>query len=155
MQMYPTPFLFLTNFMIFPALAPNGASGAPSYSFSLASDTGMWRDGAGNLVLSCKGNDVLTVSAAGANADVIFGAGAQIRISPGTDQPAGEAILVAGTKVVNNTRITAACVVLLSRKTIGGTVGNLSYTVAAGVLTINSSNAADTSTIAYLILKVA
>lgn len=67
---------------------------------------------------------------------------------------AADATLVAGTVTVANTTVTANTKVLLSRKTIGGTTGDLSYTVSAGVgFTINSSSATDTSTVSYMLAE--
>lgn len=64
----------------------------------------------------------------------------------------GNATLVAGTVSVADPAVKAGSFVLLSRKTIGGTAGNLSYTVTAGTgITINSSSNTDTSTVTYLI----
>jgi hypothetical protein len=66
----------------------------------------------------------------------------------------GEATLVAGTIAVANTSVTASSLVLLSRRVIGGTPGFLSYTRSAGVgFTINSNQAADTSTVSYMVLN--
>jgi cobalamin synthase len=66
----------------------------------------------------------------------------------------GNATLVAGTIAVANTLVTANSVVSLTRKTIGGTTGDLSYTVSAGVgFTINSSSATDTSVISHEVIK--
>jgi hypothetical protein len=65
----------------------------------------------------------------------------------------GNVTLVGGTKAVADVSVTAGTIVLLSRKTIGGTAGFLSYTVSAGVgFTINSANAADTSVVSYHLL---
>lgn len=63
----------------------------------------------------------------------------------------GTATLVAGTVTVNTTEITTGDVVLLSRTTAGGTLGDLSVgTITNGTsFVINSNNAADTSTIAW------
>jgi hypothetical protein len=73
-----------------------------------------------------------------------------IGMASGLNDPCGESTLVAGTVVVANTSITADSVILLSRRVIGGTPGNLSYVLNAGVgFTINSDNAADTSTISW------
>jgi len=66
----------------------------------------------------------------------------------------GNATLVAGTKAVACTDITANSIVMLTRKTIGGTVGNLSYTLTASTgFTINSSSATDTSVISWTIIE--
>ncbi len=62
----------------------------------------------------------------------------------------GNATLVGGTIAVADTSVTAGSIVILGRKTIGGTAGNLSYTVSAGVgFTINSSSGTDTSVVSY------
>lgn len=82
-------------------------------------------------------------------------AGKTITLKAGSGQRAGNATLVAGTVTVNNATISAFSVVILSRKTIGGVPGNLTYTLSAGSgFTINSSNASDTSTVSYLIVEV-
>src|SRR5271166_5886713 len=52
----------------------------------------------------------------------------------------GNTVLVGGTVAVADTHVTASTVVNMSRKTIGGTTGNLSYTLSTGVgFTIHSS----------------
>lgn len=81
--------------------------------------------------------------------------GAYIQYKSGTGQRAGNATLVAGTVTVTNTSVTANTVITLTRKTAGGTIGNLSYTVSAGAsFTINSDNALDTSVVSYHLLEV-
>jgi hypothetical protein len=68
----------------------------------------------------------------------------------------GNATLVAGTIAVANTAVAANSYVLLSRKTIGGTAGNLSYTVSAGVgFTITSSSGTDTSVVTWVLVQPA
>lgn len=68
---------------------------------------------------------------------------------------AGDATLVAGTVTIANTTVTANTRIMLSRKTAGGTLGNLTYTISAGVsFTINSSSGADTSTVSYMLVEV-
>jgi hypothetical protein len=82
--------------------------------------------------------------------------GRKLTIASGANQRAGNAVLVAGTVAVANTTVTANTVVMLTRKTAGGTIGSLTYTLNAGVgFTINSSDPADTSTISYLLIEVA
>jgi hypothetical protein len=67
----------------------------------------------------------------------------------------GNATLVAGTVTVNTTAATTNAKILLSRKTSGGTPGNiLTYTISAGTsFTITSSSGTDTSEITYLIIE--
>jgi len=81
--------------------------------------------------------------------------GKSITYKSGTGQRAGNATLVAGTVTVTNTSITANSVIIPSRKTAGGTVGDLTYTTSAGAsFTINSANILDTSVVSYLIQEV-
>lgn len=64
------------------------------------------------------------------------------------------AVLVAGTKAVADTAITANSVILYNRSLTGGTTGQLSYVLNAGVgVTFNSTSGTDTSTIVYIVLK--
>jgi hypothetical protein len=73
--------------------------------------------------------------------------------SVGASPSVGNAILVAGTKTVTTAAIKSSSIVILSRKTAGGTLGNLTYTITAGTsFTINSSSATDTSTVSWQIL---
>jgi hypothetical protein len=66
----------------------------------------------------------------------------------------GQAVLVGGTKTVSNTNIAAADRILLSRSTLGGTPGHLSFVInAASDFVITSSSALDTSTIDYVIIR--
>lgn len=77
-----------------------------------------------------------------------------IGMASGANDPAGEAVLVAGTVVVPRTTVTATSLIYLSRRVVGGTPGHLSYVRNAGVgFTINSTDALDTSTVSYLILN--
>lgn len=65
----------------------------------------------------------------------------------------GNATLVGGTKAVADTSVTAGTIVTLSRKTIGGAAGNLTYTVSAGVgFTVTSSSGTDTSVVSYYLI---
>lgn len=86
---------------------------------------------------------------------VMLVAGRGLQLQSGTGARAGDATLVGGTVTVTNTTVTANTKVLLSRKTIGGTVGNLSYTLSAGAsFTINSSSGTDTSTITFMLVEL-
>lgn len=68
----------------------------------------------------------------------------------------GTATLVAGTVTVSNTEIQTGDVVILTRRTPGGTVGDLSAPTASIVnatsFVINSASATDTSTVSYQII---
>ncbi|HEV2243549.1 MAG TPA: hypothetical protein VGR98_21060 [Streptosporangiaceae bacterium] len=80
--------------------------------------------------------------------------GKGLAVAEGVNAKQQTAVLVAGTVTVANTSITANSKLLLSRSTLGGTPGHLSYTTTAGVgYTINSSSATDTSTVVVEILE--
>lgn len=75
-------------------------------------------------------------------------------VASGTNQRAGNAVLVGGTVTVTNSTVTANTLVMHARKTIGGTVGNMRYTTSAGnSFTITSDQAADTSTVSYFLIE--
>lgn len=78
-----------------------------------------------------------------------------LSIREGTDAKQGTVTLVAGTKVVANTSVTANSRIFLTSQVDGGTPGFLrvSARVAGTSFTILSSNAADTSTVAYEIFE--
>ena len=78
-----------------------------------------------------------------------------LNFKSGTNTRAGNATLVAGTVTVNNTTVTANTIVVLSRKTSGGTPGTaMTYTVSAGAsFTITSNNVLDTSIVSYFLLE--
>lgn len=76
--------------------------------------------------------------------------------SAGTrNQPMGTAVLVAGTVTVTHTTVSANSRIVIWRQVAGGTLGNLSVgAITAGTsFVINSDNAADTSTVGYLIIE--
>lgn len=76
-------------------------------------------------------------------------------ISTGAAAIAGNVTLVGGTVTVSTTKATATCIVMLTRKTSGGTIGTaITYTLNAGVsFTINSDNILDTSTFSWAIVE--
>lgn len=90
------------------------------------------------------------------NGDIIYTtAGKGFSIKSGTNARAGTLTLVAGTKTVSNTTITANTQVVLTRKTSGGTLGTaITYTLSAGTsFTVNSDSALDTSVFTYLLFE--
>lgn len=80
-----------------------------------------------------------------------------LTLKGGTNGYYGEATLVDGTKTVANTSVKAGDTIMLSRKTIGGTAGNLDVgTITAGTsFVINSSSATDTSVVNWMIVRAA
>ena len=60
-----------------------------------------------------------------------------------------------GTVTVSNTTITANSIIYLTRKTAGGTIGDLTYTLSAATsFTINSASGTDTSTVSFIIVEL-
>jgi hypothetical protein len=82
--------------------------------------------------------------------------GGPIILASGADQRAGNLVLVGGNATVGNTTVTANTIVMLTRKTSGGTPGTaVSYTLSPGVsFTVHSDNALDVSTFSYLLIEV-
>lgn len=86
---------------------------------------------------------------------VQFALGKSLVLPSGTNTRAGNAVLVGGTVTVSNTTVTANTIVLLTRKTSGGTIGTaITYTLSAGTsFTITSDNILDTSTFSYVLIE--
>lgn len=95
-----------------------------------------------------------TLKSSAGNLD-LAGIGNGLQVAEGTNAKQGTAVLVAGTVTVANTAVTASSRILLTTQTPGGTAGFLvvSARVAGTSFTILSSNAADTSTVAYEIFE--
>lgn len=119
---------------------------------------------AGNTTIAPDGhidintNTILNIdgSAQFAGGQLTISSAGVIGIASGSNQRAGNATMVAGTVTVANTTVTADTIVLLTRKTSGGTPGTLiTYTVTAATsFTINSDSALDTSTFSYFLIEV-
>jgi hypothetical protein len=87
---------------------------------------------------------------------IISVVGKGVQIKSGSNARGGNATLVGGTVTVSNTSVTANTLVILTRKTAGGTIGTaITYTLSAGVsFTINSDNPLDTSTFTYYLVEL-
>lgn len=101
-----------------------------------------------------------TVTSAGTitatNGNLVLGtAGNKLSIATGANASLGTAVLVAGTVTVSTTAVTANSKIFLTCGVVGGTQGILSVgTIVAGTsFVINSSNAADTSSINWIIFN--
>jgi len=83
--------------------------------------------------------------------------GRGLRVAEGSNAKQGVATLVAGTVTVANTSVTASSRIFLTSQADGGTPGflRISARTAATNFTITSSNAADTSVVAYQIFEPA
>lgn len=106
-------------------------------------------------VLQTNGSISITGSVNVFNGNIIANTlGTGLQVKSGANCRIGTDVLVAGTKAVANTSITANSKVMMSVSALGGTQGILSYTKNIGVgFTINSSNAADTSTVDWFIVE--
>lgn len=128
---------------------------------------------AGTGITSTTGNIVATAGAVNAgtsmtatlgnitatNGNVVLGtAGNKLSIATGANASMGTSVaMTAGTVTVSTTAVTASSKIFLSANTPGGTQGVLSAPTASIVagtsFVINSSNAADTSTVNWLIIN--
>lgn len=148
------------------ALQP-ATSGAVALSVNVAGTDAFDRmriDGAGNVTVGpgTGARDVQygrtaanTFGLTATDLDVVT-AGRGLKVAEGSNAKQGTAVLVAGASVVANTSVTATSRIFLTSQVDGGTPGFLRVsTRSAGVsFTITSSNAADTSTVAYEIFEV-
>lgn len=77
------------------------------------------------------------------------------KISTGGAPTVGTATLVAGAVTITTTAATSTCIIILTRKTSGGTIGTaITYTISAGTsFTINSDNPLDTSVFVWEIVE--
>ena len=134
-----------------------GTTAAPVDAFAPPTDV------AGNLnvggyaaVASGQSNGQWNIWAGQAKALNLGSAGGGIAIAEGANARMGVATLAAGTVTVANTSVTATTRVATFRQAAGGTLGHLSTTKVAGTsITINSSSATDTSTVAWVLLEPA
>lgn len=95
-------------------------------------------------------NGVLTTGSTGGNISVLK----PFSFPSGSNARAGNATLVGGTVTVSNNTVTANTLVILTRKTAGGTIDDLTYTLSAGTsFTITSASGTDTSTVTYLLIE--
>lgn len=82
--------------------------------------------------------------------------GKGLQVKTGVNSKIGTAVLVAGTKTVTNTSVTANSLILLTSQADGGTPGFVRVTAktAATSFVITSSNPLDTSTIGWMIVEL-
>lgn len=82
-------------------------------------------------------------------------AGKGLQVAEGSNAKQGTAVLVAGSKVVPNTAVTASSRIFLTSNADGGTPGwlRVSARTAGTSFTITSSSGTDTSTVAYEIFE--
>jgi Pectate lyase superfamily protein len=133
---------FIANYTV--ATAVSFATGTASLT-----PAGVWNITSGSLTLSP--NIPLTVNG---NID-ISGTGYGLEVKEGSNCKQGTAALVAGSKVVSNTAVTANSRIFLTSNADGGTPGwlRVSARTAGTSFTITSSSGSDTSTVAYEIFE--
>jgi hypothetical protein len=109
------------------------------------------------LPLTSSGFAVLSPSAQQTGALNISGAAtvAKLNLPTGAAGTAGTSTLVAGTVTVNTTAVTASSIIVATCHTAGGTQGILTVPTrtAATSFVITSSNAADTSTVDWIVVN--
>lgn len=117
--------------------------------------------GAYPMILRTSGADRLTINAAGDvvtvhTADLVLStAGKGLSIKSGSNAKIGTATLVGGTVTVSNTSVTANSLIFLTSQADGGTPGFVRVTAktASTSFVITSSDVADTSTVAWMIVE--
>jgi len=67
---------------------------------------------------------------------------------------AGEKTLTSGSATIIHPKIRTSSIGLVSRKTAGGTIGDLRISCGDGSATITSASSSDTSTVYYFILEI-
>lgn len=138
-----------------------------SLNFRVAGSSGvdaMGLGSAGDVLFTATGRR-FGPDAAGTNIDM-GSTGARVRdaylkgalfITAGANQICGTATLSGGTVTVNNTRVTASSLIFAMHNAPGGTIGILSVDsskiVASTSFVIDSSNAADTSTVRWFFIN--
>lgn len=130
--------------------SPDGSTGTPAFRALVAADlpTEAARTDQANALT---GDQTVTAGNVIANT-----AGKGLQVKEGGNARLGQAVLVAGAKVVGNTSVTASTRILLTVATPGGTQGHLSYSLNAGVgFTITSTDATETSTVTWLLVEPA
>ena len=89
------------------------------------------------------------------NGNILISGTNGLKITEGTNARMGTATLVAGTKLVATTEVTANSRIFLTTNTPGGGIGALyvSARIAGTSFTITSTSATETSTVAWLIVE--
>jgi hypothetical protein len=121
-----------------------------------ASGDTSWGSGSATRDITLGRSAANTLSLTTANLRIAT-AGRGLQVAEGANAKMGTAVLVAGTVTVATTAVTANSRIYLTSQVDGGTPGfqRVSARVAATSFTITSSNAADTSTVAWMIVEPA
>jgi hypothetical protein len=121
-----------------------------------ASGDTSWGSGSATRDITLGRSAANTLSLTTANLRIAT-AGRGLQVAEGANAKMGTAVLVAGAVTVATTAVTANSRIYLTSQVDGGTPGfqRVSARVAATSFTITSSNAADTSTVAWMIVEPA
>lgn len=136
-------------------LGPAGTVAAPALSTSGDTNTGVYFSAADTVDFATGGVNALKLTSTVATfVGAVKSPNPNQQITTGAAAVTGNATLVAGTVTVSTTAVKTASIVMLTRKTSGGTIGTaITYTISNGVsFTINSDNILDTSTFSWLIV---
>ncbi len=128
-----------------------------------STETNLYRSGVGSLKTDSffvmgggQSNGNFSTFTNQAKALVAGTAGGGLSIKEGTNARMGGATLVGGTVTVANTSVTSTSRIFITRNTVGGALGTLSYTKTAGAsFTVTSSSATDTSSVDWMIVEPA
>jgi hypothetical protein len=127
-----------------------GASGTPGAGGNIIFSTGATTSVVEHFRVSNSGDTQTT----NGNSQILT-AGFGLGVKAGTNSKIGTAVLVAGTVTVATTAVTANSSIFLTSQVDGGTPGFLRITAktAGTSFVITSSNGADTSTVAWIIVE--
>ena len=141
------------------------AAGTTTVTFpqTISAATTYYSQNTSKLTVSCKVQGIEIADSNGGTYGWAAHDGASVTIAPshtttqavGLFKDSGTAVLVAGTKAVPDTNITANSKILLTTATPGGTQGAcfISALTAGTSFTIKSTSSTDTSTIAYYVIS--
>ena len=142
--------------------AAGAGNGGTAYLYAGDSDSGSGGTvdiTAGNSTSGTDGTITLTTAGGAVHVDggqlKVMALGKGLSIAEGADAKMGTAVLVAGTVTVATTAVTANSRIFLTNNAPGGTPGflHISARTASTSFDITSSNGADTSTIAWMIVE--
>lgn len=146
-----------------PRLALNGNGELAWGPGNAVADTTLTRSGAGALETpgffamgSGQSSGGFNIFSGARDALRLGTAGGGLAVAEGANARSGTATLVGGTIAVANTSVSATTRIQITRSTLGGTPGHLSFVRNAGVgFTVTSSSGTDTSAFDYFLVEPA
>lgn len=115
-----------------------------------------FRQGGGNTRCTFTSTGNISMDATNGGSLIFNGVSQGIQFKTGSNARIGTTAAMTGTPgsvVVANTSVTANSVILVARRTTGGTLGHVNITVSAGVSFTITSSANETSTFDYVIFE--